>query len=147
MNGRTETTAMTDYQLAHATFYISGNTLEPAFWSAYFGVEPDMAIIKGQPFVTPSGRPSSTPGRIGIWRVGSKTAVRSDSLEPHLRYLIEHLSLPRADLRQLLRDKGANMRFFCYWDNEFGDRIPDVPADIRAMVESMGGTIEIDEYR
>ncbi|EJO59334.1 hypothetical protein BURMUCF2_1274 [Burkholderia multivorans CF2] len=39
------------------------------------------------------------------------------------------------------------MRFFCYWDNESGDRIPDVPDDIRTMMESLGGTIEVDEYR
>jgi len=138
---------MTNQQLAHVTFYISGDTLEPAFWSAYFGVKPDFAIIKGQPFVTPSGRPSRFPGRVGLWRVGSRTTVRSDSLEPHLRYLIEHLGLPRADFPQLLKDRNANMRFFCYWDNEHGDRVPDVPADVRAMVESMGGTVEIDEYR
>jgi hypothetical protein len=138
---------MTDHQLAHATFYISGDALQPAFWSAYFRLKPDVAIIKGQPFVTPSGRPSSVPGRIGLWGARSRTTVRSDSLEPHLRYLIERLALPRADFAQLLRDKGAHMRFFCYWDNERGDRIPDVPADIRSMIESMGGTVEIDEYR
>lgn len=39
------------------------------------------------------------------------------------------------------------MRFFCYWDNESGDRVPDVPDDISAMMEAMGGTVEIDEYR
>jgi hypothetical protein len=39
------------------------------------------------------------------------------------------------------------MRFFCYWSNETGDRVPDVPDDIRALMEAMGGTIEIDEYR
>jgi hypothetical protein len=28
-----------------------------------------------------------------------------------------------------------------------GSRIPDVPDDIRAMMEAMGGAIEMDEYR
>jgi hypothetical protein len=27
-----------------------------------------------------------------------------------------------------------------------GDRVPDVPEDIRTMMETMSGTIEIDEY-
>jgi hypothetical protein len=138
---------MADYQLAHATFYISGDALEPAFWTAYFDIEPDTAIVKGQPFTTPSGRPNRAPGRIGLWGVRSEGAVRSNSLEPHLRYLVERLGLPRADLQQLLLDKAAHMRFFCYWENENGDRTPDVPDDIRAMMQSMGGTIEIDEYR
>jgi hypothetical protein len=39
------------------------------------------------------------------------------------------------------------MRFFCYWDNESGDRVPDIPDDIRTMMEALGGTVEIDEYR
>ncbi|KND55480.1 hypothetical protein BPUN_2431 [Candidatus Paraburkholderia kirkii] len=41
----------------------------------------------------------------------------------------------------------ATVRFFCFWDNETGNRIPGVPDDIRAMMEALGGTIEIDEYR
>ena len=41
----------------------------------------------------------------------------------------------------------ARMCFFCYWDDESGDRVPDVPDGIRAMTEAMGGTIEIDEYK
>ncbi|MGF6479828.1 hypothetical protein [Paraburkholderia sp. JPY419] len=73
----------------------------------------------------------------------SKAAVRSDSLEPHLRYLINRLNLPRDDLRQLLADKGAQMRFFCYWDNESGDRVPDVPDDIRTMMEAMGARLRL----
>ncbi len=39
------------------------------------------------------------------------------------------------------------LALWCYWDNENGDRVPDVPADIRAMMDAMGGTVEIDEYR
>ncbi|WP_061162273.1 DUF4279 domain-containing protein [Caballeronia temeraria] len=138
---------MAIHQLAHATFYISGDTLSPDFWSQYFGVEPDITIVKGQPFITPSGRPSQVPGRVGLWGVESKAAVQSDCLEAHLRYLVDRLRLPRTDLRQLLEDRAVGMRFFCYWDNETGNRAPDVPDDIRAMMEALGGTIEIDEYR
>ena len=135
------------HQLAYASFSVAGDSLDPEFWSEYFGVPPDFAVVKGQRFTTPSGRLSSAPGRTGVWGMRSKAAVRSDSLEPHLRYLIERLNLPRAELRQLLAEKGARMRFFCYWDNESGDRVPDVPNDILAMMQAMGGTVEIDEYR
>lgn len=71
----------------------------------------------------------------------------SDELTPHLRYLVQHLGLPRADLRERIERTGAQMRFFCYWDNESGVRVPDVPDDVRTMVQAMGGTIEIDEYQ
>ncbi|MGF6972348.1 hypothetical protein QFZ94_000775 [Paraburkholderia sp. JPY465] len=86
-------------------------------------------------------------GKLELWALESKAVVRSDQLEPHLRYLIERLGLPRADLRAHVERADARMRFFCYWSNEDGDRIPDVPEDIKTMMEALGGTIEIDEYR
>lgn len=138
---------MNTHQLAHASFSIAGDTLAPDFWTAYFGVTPDTAIVKGQPFTTPSGRQSRTPGRVGLWGIGSKAFVRSDQLEPHLRYLAERLNLSRPGLRELLEREQVKVRFWCYWDNESGDRVPDVPDDIRAMMAAIGGTIEIDEYR
>lgn len=144
---QTERPTADAHQLAHATFSIAGDSLDPEFWTAYFDVSPDTAVTKGQPFKTPSGRLSSAPGRTGVWSVKSKSMIRSDSLEPHLRYLAERLALPRSDLRGLLERTGARMRFFCYWYNETGDRVPDVPDNIRAMMEAMGGTVEIDEYR
>lgn len=138
---------MNSHQLAYASFTISGDDITPEFWTSYFGVAPDTAVTKGVPFTTPAGKVSRVPGRTGVWGVRSKAAVNSDRLEPHLRYLVMRLGLPRADLRDLVELKGARMRFFCYWDNESGDRVPDVPDDIREMMESLGGTVEIDEYR
>lgn len=98
-------------------------------------------------FTTPIGKTSRVPGRTGVWGVRSKAAVNSDQLEPSLRYLIKRLDLPRADLRELIESVGARVRFFCYWDNETGDRVPYVPDDIRALMESLGGVVEIDEYK
>jgi hypothetical protein len=135
------------HQLAYVSFSVAGDSLNPEFWTTYFGIAPDFAVVKGQRFKTPSGRLSSMPGRTGVWGIDSETAVHSDLLEPHFRFLVRHLNFPRTDLRQLLTDKSAHMRFFCYWVNEAGDRVPDVPDDIRAMMEAMGGTVEIDEYR
>ncbi|SMG05913.1 DUF4279 domain-containing protein [Paraburkholderia susongensis] len=135
------------HQLAHASFTIYQDEEPPEFWTDYFGVEPDTQSVRGQFRITPSGRISKFPARIGVWSVASQKYVRSDLLTPHLHYLVERLALPRADLPDMLKRTNAHMRFFCYWDNEAGDRVPDVPADIRAMAESMGGTVEIDEYR
>jgi hypothetical protein len=138
---------MKSRQLAHASFSVYGDEVTPHVWTRYFGVAPDIAVTKNEPFITPAGRTSSAPGRTGVWSVRSKAVIQSDLLEPHLRYLIEQLALPRADLREIVERVGAKMRFFCYWKNETGHRMPDVADDIRAMKEMMGGTIEIDEYR
>lgn len=136
-----------DHQLAYASFSIYQDAEPPEFWTRYFGIEPDMQSTKGQFRVLPSGRVSDFPARIGVWNMTSKASVHSDRLEPHLRYVAGRLALPRADLPELLRRTRAQMRFFCYWDNESGDRTPDVPDDIKAMMEEMGGTIEIDEHK
>ena len=133
--------------LAHATFHVMGDAVVPAFWTQYFGVEPDTAITKGEYFTTPSGRTSSTPGRVGLWGFCSKPFVDSDKLEPHLRYLISQLDLTRSGLHETLDKEGVTVRFWCYWYNETGNRVPDIPDDIRSMIENLGGVIEIDEYR
>src|SRR5579871_4746051 len=96
---QTDLHTMNAHQLAHVSFSIAGDDLDPEVWTRYFGVPPDTAIVKGKQFMTPSGRLSSVPGRTGVWGLRSKAAVHSDSLEPHLRYLIDRLNLPRDDLR------------------------------------------------
>lgn len=134
-------------QLAYASFAIYQDAESPEFWTKYFGVSPSCAGVKGQQRITPSGRISSFPWRQGIWSVTSKDAVTSDELTPHLRYLVNLLALPRPDLRELVERMNGQMRFFCYWENGSGDRIPDVPEDIQTMMKSLGGTVEVDEYR
>jgi hypothetical protein len=133
--------------LAHATFIISGVAVSPEFWTSYFAVQPDRVINKGQRFQLPSGNLSSRRGKLGLWAAESRVAIRSDTLSSHLQYLKDHLGLPRADLRELLQRQDAKLELWCYWMNETGDRVPDVPYDIRTMIEAMGGAIEIDEYR
>src|ERR1700677_1409085 len=101
---------MPHHQLAHATFHVMGDSVVPAFWTDYFGVEPDTAITKGEYFDTPSGRASGMPGRSGLWGFRSGTFVHSDALEPHLRYLTDRLNLTRPGLRELLERKGVKAR-------------------------------------
>jgi hypothetical protein len=134
-------------RLAYASFAIYQDVEPPEFWTEYFGMVPSTAGVKGQPRLTRSGQTSAFPRRQGIWSVSSKDAVTNDELTPHLRYLVARLGLPRADLRTQLERQGAHARFFCYWVNETGDRVPDVPDEIREMAGAMGVEIDIDEYR
>ncbi|MFM0714985.1 DUF4279 domain-containing protein [Paraburkholderia strydomiana] len=136
-----------EHQMAHVSFSIYQDAEPPEFWTNYFNIRPDTAVCKGDPIPDPTGQNRALARRTGVWGIRSKPHIQSDLLEPHLRYLVERLALPRSDLPELLRRTNAHMRFFCYWYNESGDRVPDVPDDIRALMEAMGGTIEIDEYR
>lgn len=146
MYGNLKSPSSNEHPRAYATFLISGDAVLPDFWTKYFGIEPDVAITKGQPFVTPSGRISAVPGRTGVWGVSSKVAVHNDGLNAHLWYLISLLGLPREDLPVALRTAGSTMRFFCYWENYSGNRIPEISTEINEMVTAQGGVIEIDEY-
>jgi Domain of unknown function (DUF4279) len=132
---------------AYASFLITGDTVLPEFWTGYFQVSPDTTIVKGRSFTLPSGKASKALGKTGLWGVSSELAVQSDLLAPHLRYLVNRLGLPRDGLGEIVQHAGTNVRFSCFWFNPSGNRIPDVPDDIRAMMESLGGVIEIDEYR
>ncbi|SAK62692.1 hypothetical protein AWB76_03295 [Caballeronia temeraria] len=132
---------------AHATLVISGDSVEPEYWTRYFGVTPSSVRTKGQCYRYPSGKISTRPATTGYWAFGSKTAIRSDQLAPHLACLTETLALPRVDLRERLQAQGAEVALWCFWINDTGDRVPDVPDEIRAMMDAIGGTIEIDEYQ
>jgi len=138
---------MTDVCVASASFTISGDHVLPEWWTRYFGVTPDIAVAKGEPLRDHTGQGRTLVRRTGVWGLSSEKAVRSEHLEPHLRYLIQQLALPRPDLKQYVESIGAKMRFVCFWVNESGDRVPDIPDDIRVMMEALGGIIEIDEYR
>jgi hypothetical protein len=138
---------MTTRRLASASFTIGGDYVVPEWWTRYFGVLPDVSGTKGEPLCDRTGQGRNLTRYTGVWGIGSEKAVHSDSLEPHLRYLVQRLELPRPELKTHIERVGAKMRFFCYWVNESGDRVPVVPDDIRAMMEEMGGTVEIDEYR
>ena len=113
------------HQLAHASFSISGDQVVPEFWTKYFCVDPDVARKKGEPFTTRHGQ--ILTNRTGVWGIHSKSAVESDLLEPHLRYLIARLGLPRVDLREHVERTGAWMRFFCYWRNKKNNHKPNKP--------------------
>jgi hypothetical protein len=134
------------HPLAFASASVYGDHLDRNEWTRYFGIEPDVSLVKGELFKTPSGRMSKFPARTGLWSCTSKSAIADDNLDPHLKYLILLLGLPRADLPAQLVNHSAKMRFFCYWSNYSGDRVPVIDPALRDVIESSGATIEIDEY-
>src|SRR5215469_11624843 len=126
---------MNSARLAHASFTISGDHVSPNSWTDYFGVTPDLAISKGDPIPDPTGQGRNLTRRTGVWSVSSKGKIVSDELEPHLRYLIERLELPKEGFRNRVGQAEATVRLFCYWYNDTGNRVPHIPDDIRRLCE------------
>jgi len=131
-------------KMAYASISLYGDT-DPAFWTEYFGVEPDIFIIRGELFERPSGRMSTYPGRIGVWSCSSELAVEDDTLDPHARYLIARLHMPRADLPELLTKREATLRLVCFWQNS-RKRAPLIDQELQDIITRSGGTIDIDRY-
>ena len=132
--------------LAYASCYMYSDSLDPPFWTRYFGVEPDSAFMKGQRFKTPSGRMSRMPGRTGVWRYSSRDRLHADDIDPHISFLISSLALPRPELPALLRSKDVRMVISCFWYHELGElHQAVVGADLRRIIEISGGVIDIDE--
>jgi hypothetical protein len=129
---------------AYATLLVDGDE-NPAFWTEYFAVEPDIFVIKGQLFRLPSGRMSSGPGRVGVWGRSSKSAVKSDTLDAHIQYLIRLLGLPRSGLPELLSKRETSMRLSCYWLSDKNED-PIIASELEEIVKHSGGTIDIDKY-
>ncbi|WP_230561906.1 hypothetical protein [Paraburkholderia sp. MMS20-SJTN17] len=57
-------------------------------------------VTKGEPLRDRTGQGRSPARRTGVWGLDSEKTVRSERLEPHLRYLIQRLALPRGDLKE-----------------------------------------------
>src|ERR1039457_6638039 len=73
--------------VAHVTCSIFGDHVEPGVWTKYFAIEPDISVVKGKPFNTPSGRISSHPGRTGVWGCSSRLAIQDKTLDAHISFL------------------------------------------------------------
>jgi len=131
--------------LAYISFSISGETLEPEFWTSYFNTTPKIGYKKGDKFTTSSNRTIVRP--TGVWSFSSEPFVKRDLLTPHFYYLIEKLNLTRHDLKVKLNEQNVRARFFCYWRNENGDRIPDIPGSVKILADNINCEIDIDEYR
>ncbi|MBS7803384.1 DUF4279 domain-containing protein [Rhizobiales bacterium TNE-4] len=59
------------------TLVLRGHTLNPEFWSAYFGIQPDFSARKGEITRTPNGNLRFAPHIWGVWNYRCKS--KSDS--------------------------------------------------------------------
>lgn len=123
---------------ATASFRIIGDTLDPADWTAYFGVAPSITGRKGDL------RQTRYTYRTGIW--STQSTVVSDVLDDHVAHLVQTLQLPRADLAERLRHAGANADIFCFLDNAENDLIKTVSQPMIELLAAQGVTVEVDLY-
>lgn len=135
-----------DSALLFVTVVISGDRVQPLFWTQYFSVNPSISTTKGEYFTTRSGKLSRRPARTGSWICSSKDVVKSNLVGDHLEYFIDLLKLPRLDLKDKLVNFEARLLFSIYFANYTEKTVPLVEDKHKTVVEASGGIIVLDEF-
>lgn len=129
--------------IAHATFRVLGEDLDPDDVTRLLGIEPTQALHRGQLV------PTSTSVRrqeMGVWLLKSEGKLASTSLERHLLFLLETIEPHAAALRDLRVAQRATADFFCFWLSATGHGGPIFSAELMQRVAATGAELGIDFY-
>lgn len=121
----------------HATFRLSGDTLNPDDVTAALALTPTQAIAKDQEVPAgPKGKVRRQ--RTGIWLLGTEEKLESTSLERHLIYLLDAIDPAARALDALRTQHGLRADFFCYWLSATGHGGPEVSPATLARIAALG---------
>ncbi|MBJ7470178.1 MAG: DUF4279 domain-containing protein [Solirubrobacteraceae bacterium] len=129
--------------MAHATFRVVGEDLDPDEVSAALGLTPSHSLRRDQ-FV-----PTATEVRrqeTGVWLLKSEGKVESTSLERHLMFLLDQVEPGAAALDELRRTQTLTTDFFCFWMSATGHGGPIFSAPLMQRVAAVGAELGIDFY-
>ncbi len=129
--------------LAHATFRVVGDRLEPDDVTRALGLQPSQALRSGQLVPTPS---QIRRQELGVWLLKSEGHIASTSLERHLNYLLDLIEPGAAALRELQASQGVTADFFCFWMSATGHGGPVFSAEVLQRVALVGAELGIDFY-
>lgn len=121
---------------------ISGDNVDPEFWSEYFGVNPDIHIRKGDTYFV---RERILHRRTGVWSVSTKGKVDADNALQHAYYAMSLLDLPRHNIKNLLQENEITMSFFYYVNSQNKNDLA-IPDGVKIMLDSCGIEMEFDVY-
>lgn len=124
------------------TLVLRGHTLNPDFWSAYFGIQPDFSARKGEITRTPNGSLRVAPHIWGVWNYATKSSnIRT--IDEGVMLLVKALRLPRADFKNVLRSEGCEAILSVFVDNADGTT-PPIQGDITAtFLKSTGAELSL----
>lgn len=129
--------------IAHATFRVLGEELDPSDVTRLLGVEPTQALRRDQLVPTQT---SVRRQETGVWLLKSEGKVASTSLERHLVYLLDLVEPHAVALDELRREQAVTADFFCFWLSATGHGGPIFSADVMQRVAATGAELGIDFY-
>lgn len=129
--------------LAHATFRVLGQDLDPEAVSAALGVEPSQALRRDQLVPTETRiRRQDT----GVWLLKTEGRLTSTSLERHVLHLLELIEPGMPALDRLRQEQGLTTDFFCFWLSATGHGGPIFSSELMGRVAAVGAELGIDFY-
>lgn len=129
----------------YAAFRLIGDRLDPEAANRVLGLEPSLAIAKGEEI--PAGKVGpARHQRTGVWLLSSKEAVRSTSLERHLVYLLDLVEPSAPEVDALRMSHAIQVDFFCYWRSATGHGGPEVSPVTLGRIAGLGALLGIDFY-
>jgi hypothetical protein len=129
----------------YAAFRLLGDALDPDAATRALGLEPSLALAKGQEM--PAGRigPARRQGT-GVWSLSTDNILRSTSLERHLLHLLDALEPATAAVHALLSAEDIQADFFCYWLSATGHGGPEVSPETLGRIAALRASLGIDFY-
>jgi len=125
------------------TLVLRGHTLNPDFWSAYFGIQPDFSARKGEITRTPNGSLRVAPHIWGVWNYRCKSKSIT-SIDEGVLILMKALKLPRADFKQQLAATGCEAILSIFVDNSDGKYPPRYGQVTNDFLASTGAELSLD---
>jgi Domain of unknown function (DUF4279) len=117
----------------HATFRLTGDSLDPDEISAALGI--------------PAGREGTIRRqRTRVWLLASEHTVESTSLERHLIHLLDAIEPAAATVGTLRREYDLRADFFCYWLSATGHGGPELSPDTLRRIAELDAVLGIDFY-
>lgn len=131
--------------LVYASLIISGDTLDPGYWTRFLSRAPDRSATKGSDFIDASGKRITGPSRRGLWIASTRGWLSSDTPDDHLAALAP-LFAQGTRISTALAARGEKMCVSIFVANYDGAIDPKVSDRYRQAVERAGGTLELDIY-
>jgi hypothetical protein len=125
---------------ARASVRFVDDDLDPASASALLGVQPDLALRRGEPR---PDRPDQA-AMINSWLVGSR--IESLRLEDHVRDLVGILD-PAAEAVRALADRVEVAEVLCLWITDYSAGAgPELSPDVLGALGRLGLKLRLDFY-
>jgi len=125
-----------EYGEMSMSFCIRGDALQPAAVTGLVGMKPSDSFAKGDPFVS-GGK--VVPRATGVWRLNSRSHVRSDFATPHARFLLGLLEPQIDGLMRYVLDPGYEVLIYADWRANIASGF-DLPADMLSRLCALCNT-------